>query len=184
MQSCKLSHTFGPDNPAAFLDQQFLDHTTVHMCNSRTHNQPPPPVVEYTGESGGAHFEGIHHISLVMSSGATFAVIVFIAAWCLLRKKKNCFRENASDSPSVQIAMPSAPFPMTPVHPPNAPVSMVNMAPSMPTNPTPPTDIELALLRMQEKERLRQLHQQEKACQPESLSPGLQLALANRFPVV
>ena len=184
MEYCRLSFSTGSDQPAVQVVQLIIDHPTTNMCNSRSYPPPPPPVVETTGEKGGVHLEGVHHISIVMSSGAVFAVIVFIAAWCLLRKKKTCCKENGGDSPSVQIAIPSAPLSMTSPTPPNAPVNMANLPSNMLMNPAPPTDIELALFRAQEKERQRQLHQLQQPSQPETLPPALQMALANRFPVV
>ena len=101
----------------------------------------------------------LHTISLVFSSGSVIAIIGMIAVWCIMRKKR-CCREERGVSPSVQIAMPAAPQTTAALASPSAPpMTMASPAPLMLTSQAPPTDIELAILRIQEKERLRHLHQ-------------------------
>ena len=80
------------------------------------------------------------------------AIIVIIAAWCMiLRRCKMNGGENA---------IPTAPQPSGALPPPLTVPQPT--APSMSTNPAPPTDIELALFRMQERQRhLHHLHQQQ-----------------------
>ena len=148
------------------------------MCNSKPTPPPRPLIVETTEEKGGLHFEGVHEISFVLSSGAVIAIIVIIVAWCLIRRRDNCCKRNEGEN-SVRIQIPSAPQPTAALLPP------------MPS--APPSDIELALFRMQENEKQRQLQQnhlqlhlqqQEVQRQSQAMTPGRQLALANQFPVV
>jgi len=111
-----------------------------------------------TGESGGLHVEGIHQVSIVLSSSAIVAIVVLIIAWCLLRGKKNCCKKNETDS-SVRIQIPSAPQFLPAMIPPPQPTT------------APPTDRELAqfLHLRQEQQRLQN--------QLDAMTPGRQLAI-------
>ena len=129
------------------------------MCNSKPYPPPTSPKIKNVGESGGIHLEGFHTISLVFSSGSIIAIIGMIAIWCIMRKKK-CCKEERGESPSVQIAIPAAQPTTAALTSPSAP-PMTTGSLAVPTlmNQAPPTDIELALFRIHEKERLRHLHQ-------------------------
>ena len=141
--------------------------STATMCNSKPYPPPSTPVVENTGESGGLHVEGVHQISLVLSSGAVIAIIVMVAVWCLLRRRDRCCKMNGGENTAVQIAIPSAPPTMSTMPPPCTTLPMATLSPTGYMNQAHPSDIELALFRMQEKERQRhfnhlQLLQQQK----------------------
>ena len=145
--------------PVAHADHRRLHSINILlMCNSKPPLPPPRPLVETTGESGGLHVEGIHQVSIVLSSSAIVAIVVLIIAWCLLRGKKNCCKKNEADS-SVRIQIPSAPQLLPAMIPPPQPTT------------APPTDRELAqfLHLRQEQQRLQN--------QLDAMTPGRQLAI-------
>ena len=110
------------------------------MCNSKPYPPPSPPVVEDTGESGGLHFEGVHQVSLVLSSGAVIAIIALISVWCMLRKRRSCCKMDGGDNTAVQIAMPTAPLTTTTTPSAPLPTPMATLSPSLYVNQGPGMD--------------------------------------------
>ena len=100
-------------------------------------------------------------------------------------RRDRCCKMDGGENTAVQIAIPSAPQTTTTMPPPSAPLPMATLSPAGYMNQAPPTDIELALFRIQEKERQRHfnhlLQQQKEGMQrrEETPLPGIQ-----QYPVV
>ena len=114
-----------------------------------------------------------------LCSGAVIAIIALTTVWCMLRRRRSCCKMDGGDNTAAQTAMPTAPTTTIALLPPSVPPP-TTLSPSMFMNEGPPTDIELALFRIQEKERQRHLHhlhqqqQEEMQRRVENLTPGIQ----------
>ena len=133
--------------------------------------------------------EGVHQISLVLSSGAVIAIIVMVVLWCLLRRRDRCCKMNGGENTAVQIAIPSAPptsitmppLTTTTMPPPSTTLPMATLSPTGYMNQAPPSDIELALFRMQEKERQR--HFNHLQLQLQQQNEGMKRREETQYPV-